>query len=105
MDRLKDEVEYRKSQGLKQLSKEQVCELFKNLGYILEVSDPCYYTGLYMTGDRAGTSYPAVSYRILEASSKRSAFHVDSDRGKNYQEMQKLRHEVFFSTARAVCDL
>lgn len=25
MDRLKDEVEYRKSQGLKQLSKEQVC--------------------------------------------------------------------------------
>lgn len=47
MDKLKDEVEYRESQGLRQLSKEEVCELFRDLGYILEVSDPCYYTGLY----------------------------------------------------------
>ena len=61
------------------------------IGYRLERSSDCKSLNRYVTGERAGESYPAVNMYTVQVSDGVSAFHVDSRRDANFERLQEMR--------------
>lgn len=92
MDRLlQAEVEFRKSQGHEQITLDAVKRRVAELGYRLDRSSDCRGSARYMSGERAGVSYPCLTTGIVEADTGMSFAHVDARRDENFDRLQKLR--------------
>ncbi len=61
----------------------------------------------WMTGPRAGISYPSVTTGIREADTGMSAFHVDARRDANFAKLQQMRlsGEYFAVSRGAILEL
>lgn len=81
--------------GLRRVTVAQFCAEFAALGYRVDRSADCRHVGRWLTGPRAGQSFPACSTGIREADTGRSAFHFEARRDANFRAMQALRGEVF----------
>lgn len=104
-DRLRDEIAYRTSHGCRMLSVKQLGAEFAKLGYRLDRRMDCRGDARYLTGDRAGTSYPVVTTGLTEIATGKSAFHFEGTRDEKYRQMQSLRSEIFAVVKGAILEV
>lgn len=92
-----DEAVALMAEGSKQITLAELRGMLGRLGYRLGQLDGETYRAKWMTGPRAGESYPAVCEpMITEADSGLSAFHHAARRDDRFQQLQRLRFEGGF---------
>ncbi|NMG29565.1 hypothetical protein [Aromatoleum evansii] len=104
---LQVEIGFRKSQGQEQVTLDAVKRRLADLGYRLDRSSDCRSFARYMSGERAGVSYPCLTTGIVEADTGMSFAHVDARRDENFDQLQKLRFsgEEFAVVGGCILDL
>jgi len=90
---LDSELAYRASQGHYPSTLEQISARLAELGYELDRAMDCHCASRYMTGPRAGQSYPCITTGIRERDTKLSFANVDARRDANFRQLQDIRRE------------
>lgn len=98
------EVAARVADGCEHLTVAALGERYAALGYELDRAMDCRAPSRYMTGPRAGFSYPACTTGVRERDTGLSAFNVDARRDDNYRAMQALRRNAFAVTGGAILE-
>lgn len=103
----KEQAEYMKASGSKQISMAQLEREINAIGYTLDRSDDCKGNNKYVTGPREGIIYPAVNLHPIEKDTRMSFANVNSRRDSNYKALKKMRkNETFFCLIRGrICTL
>lgn len=91
MGSLQDELKHRAHEGDHPLPIKAIADALGAIGYVLDRSMDCRSMATWMTGPRAGTSYPCVTTGITEADTGLSAFNVDARRDANFARLQDMR--------------
>jgi hypothetical protein len=105
MDGLQREIAARIEAGGRMLSVKEMDAEFRTLGYRLDRNGDCRSMARYMTGERAGESYPCISTWIVEADTGRKWCNADARRDANFEAVQRLRMEVFAVTRGAILEV
>lgn len=95
MDTLENEIAYRLAQGDRQVSFEQFKAEYAAIGYTFDRTCDVRSITRYMTGERAGQSYPYLGLYPIQTDNRLSAWHVDARRDDNYQAFKVLRNSLF----------
>ena len=95
MDTLENEVAYRLSQGYRQVSFEQFKAEYAAIGYTFDRTSDVRSIARYMTGERAGQSYPYLGLYPIQTDNRLSAWNVNARRDGNYQAFRALRNSLF----------
>lgn len=88
---LQAELDHRASVGQRPVTVEAMQDRLKALGYRLDRTMDCRSQSRWMTGPRAGESYPAVHTGIREIDTGLSFSHIDARRDENFRQLQALR--------------
>lgn len=91
MDDLTRELERRAAIGLRPLTLQGLAARLASIGYKLDRSGDCPHISLYVTGEHAGETYPAISSSIREADTGLSFANVDARRDGNFRTLQEWR--------------
>lgn len=91
MASLDDELNHRSRDGQHPLSIRALTAAFLAIGYTLDRSLDCRSMAQWMTGDRAGHSYPCITTGIRETDTGLSAFHIAARRDHNFARLQEMR--------------
>jgi hypothetical protein len=95
------EVAYKCSNGSRQVTLKQIDAALRAIGYRLDRSGDCHSRNRYLSGPRAGHSYPAVNLQVVQASDGLSAMHVDARRDARFEALQAMRFtEALFAVHR-----
>lgn len=94
---LQAEIAHRVCHGNRPLRIKEIESRLRALGYRLDRSLDCMGFARYMTGERAGESYPSITTGIKETDTGRSAFHFESRRDESYQAMQAMRLQEIYA--------
>jgi len=91
--RLQEEIEYRRKNqlGFEFNTISQLNNELKKIGYQLDRLKDCQSIARWLTGERAGKSYPCITTGIKEIDTGKSAFHYQARRDKNFEKLQKFR--------------
>ena len=95
MDTLENEVAYRLAQGYRQVSFEQFKAEYAAIGYTFDRSCDTQGMARYVSGERAGNSYPCLTLYPIQADDKVSAWNVNARRDANYEAFRVLRNSIF----------
>ena len=90
-----NEVTYRLAQGWRQVPFEQLKAEYAAIGYTFDRSSDVRSIASYMTGERAGQSYPYLGLYPVQADDKVSAWNVNARRDMNYESFRALRNSLF----------
>ena len=90
-----NEVAYRLAQGWKQVSFEQFKAEYAAIGYTFDRSCDTQGMARYVSGERAGLSYPCLTLYPVQADDKVSVWNVDARRDAKYEAFRALRNSVF----------
>lgn len=93
--RLLAEIEYRKSLGQVQVTMAEWSERIKLLGYRFERSMDCRSNSQYMTGPRAGMTYPCLSLYIVEIDTGIGWCNVAGRRDARWEQLKAFRETCF----------
>jgi hypothetical protein len=85
----------RQKHGMRQLSLSNLIAEYAACGYHFDPSMACNCQARYMSGPRAGESYPARTLYPVQSDDGKSAFHFEARRDSNYACLQALRNSVF----------
>lgn len=102
---LQAEIRYRQSLGQTQVTLAQLSNDLRAIGYRLDRSGDCRAPARYMTGERAGQSYPALSLRPVQVDNGLSWSHVDARRDANFTALKQIRDSCFAVVGGAVAEL
>lgn len=87
------EVAFRLANGGRQVTLAAFDDELRALGYRLDRSVDCPQLGRYLTGPRAGASYPSVVMGVVQVSDGTSFANVHSRRDANFDRLQNIRFE------------
>ena len=90
-----NEVAYRLSQGWRQVSFEQFKAEYAAVGYTFDRTSDVRSIARYMTGERAGQSYPYLGLYPVQADDRVSVWNVDARRDTDYEAFKVLRNSLF----------
>ena len=90
-----NEVTYRLSQGWRQVPFEQFKAEYAAIGYTFDRSCDTQGMARYVSGERAGLSYPCLTLYPVQADDKVSVWNVDARRDAKYEAFRALRNSVF----------
>lgn len=96
------EVAHRLQNGHIQVTLSQFEEKLSAIGYRLNRRLDCKGVSLYMTGERAGESYPACNMYPVQADDGLSWCHVDARRDRNFDELKRIRDTHFAASKRYI---
>lgn len=100
---LQDELDSRHSDPhYTRMSMQELKDRLKDLGYRLDPNSKCYGVSRWMTGPRAGKSYPECSLRPVQIDDGLAAVHYQARRDANFEALQALRLRAYVSGARAI---
>lgn len=100
-DPLRDEIEDRLSNGACQVSIRQLEQVVKSLGYRFDRRLDCRSVARWMTGNRAGCSYPSCQLSLVQIDDGKSAFHVEARRDEQFKALQALRwNQPYFAVSK-----
>lgn len=99
------EIEFRLRNGGRQVSIAQIGAELATLGYRLDRDGDCRSVARYMTGERAGQSYPACALRAVQKDDGKCAFHFEARRDANYKAFTGLRDEIFAVSGECIFEL
>jgi hypothetical protein len=104
---LERELEARAADGLYPSTIKHISSVLALIGYKLDRSDDCRHTARYMTGPRAGESYPCITTGLTEIDTGARYAHFASRRDANFERLQELRRAgTLFAVVRgAILDL
>lgn len=91
MTPLEVELADRAAQGFHPVTVAQMNETLNSIGYELNRERDCYSNKRYMTGPRAGQSYPAINTGVRECDTKLEFCNVDARRDENFKTLQEWR--------------
>lgn len=92
---LSSEIEYRNRLGMRCLPLRAMEAEFHKLGYRFDRGMDCFGVARYMTGERAGESYPSCSLYVRQVDDGMSAMHFEARRDAAHQRMQELRSQLY----------
>jgi len=92
---LDKEVAFRAKLGQTQVTFARLKEMIRELGYAFDLSMSCKSIARYMTGDRAGESYPANSLYPRQIDDGRSYAHIEARRDANFDRLKEIRNTYF----------
>jgi hypothetical protein len=92
---LADEVASRLAMGYTQITMNELSQRLRNIGYRLDRSMDCKSVARWMTGARAGETYPVNSVYTRQIDDGKSACHFEARRDANFDVWVRLRNEVF----------
>lgn len=103
---LEDEVAARTLDGeLRQLSVAQLDAELAALGYRRNKAMRCACNARWMSGSRAGKSWPCVTFGVSEADTGLSAFNVDARRDDRFTALQELRRHAYCVSHGAIVEV
>ncbi len=105
MDTLENEIAHRLSQGYRQVSFEQFKTEYATIGYTFDRSSDVRSIARYMTGERAGQSYPYLGLYPVQVDDRVSAWNVDARRDSNWEQFKVLRNTLFAVTQGRIVEL
>ena len=105
MDTLENEIAHRLSQGYRQVSFEQFKTEYAAIGYTFDRTSDVRSIARYMTGERAGQSYPYLGLYPVQMDNKVSAWNVDARRDSNWVQFKALRNTLFAVTQGRIVEL
>ena len=91
MTSLEIELAERAKRGFQPVTIKVMNATLNTLGYELNRERDCYSTNRWMTGPRAGQSYPAINTGVREVDTKLEFCHVDARRDENFKTLQEWR--------------
>lgn len=94
---LESELARRAARGHKPVTMKEMVRQLKALGYAFDRSLDSISIAQRISGEGAGDTYPVNSLYVIEADTRRSAFHHEARRDKAYERLQSLRNEELFS--------
>ncbi|WP_157643939.1 hypothetical protein [Burkholderia ubonensis] len=89
------EVAFRDKLGLKKVTFEQLKAMIRELGYRFDPRMSCKSLARYMTGERAGESYPANSLYPVQIDNGKSYANVESRRDSNWEKLKEIRNTYY----------
>lgn len=104
-EQLKAELEERRALGLKPVSLIQMKDTLKQLGYRLDRTMDCPHMARYMSGPSAGRAYPAISTRVREIDTGKTAEHFEARRDGNYEKLRDMRQSLFTVLRGAILEI
>lgn len=90
-----NEVAYRLAQGYRQVSFDQFKAEYAAIGYTFDRTSDVRGIARYMTGERAGQSYPYLGLYPVQADDRVSAWNADARRDASYTAFKVLRNSLF----------
>ena len=93
MNQLEIELAERAERGHHPVTIKEMAIRLNTIGYELNRERDCYSNNRYMTGPRAGQSYPAINTGVREMDTKLEFCNVDARRDENFKTLQKWRGE------------
>lgn len=95
---LENELAYRATEaGMERVTVAELDSRLEMIGYKRIPHSACKCNARYMTGPRAGKAYPCCTYGVMEADTRRSAFHVNSRRDARFLELQAMRAQAVYA--------
>lgn len=92
------EIAWLESQGVERVTVAEFGRRFAALGYRLDRSLDCRAMSRYMSGPRAGDSYPCCDTGLKESDTGLSAWNINARRDANFQAMQAMRGTFYAVT-------
>jgi len=89
------EINHRKALGAQQVSLREWSRILHSLGYRFDRRMDCRSRARYMTGSRAGATYPCLSLKPAEIATGMSWSHVDACRDAKWQALKATRESYF----------
>lgn len=90
---------------LRQLSVAQLDAELARLGYRRDRSTRCACIARWMSGPRAGKSWPCVTFGVVEADTGLSAFNVNARRDDQFKALQQLRQYAYSVSRGAIIEV
>lgn len=92
---VENEVSHRLARGWNHVSFEQFKAEYAAIGYTFDRSCDTQGIARYMSGERAGASYPCLTLYPVQTDDKVSAWNVNARRDANYEAFKVLRNSIF----------
>jgi hypothetical protein len=92
---LEKEVAFREKLGLKKVSFAQLKSMIRELGYSFDLRMSCKSLARYMTGERAGESYPSNSLYPRQIDDGKSYAHFEARRDANFERLKEIRNTYY----------
>lgn len=89
------EVANRIKHGMVQVKFSELKAMIRELGYAFDLNMSCKSIARYMTGDRAGESYPANSLYPRQIDDGKSYAHFEARRDANFERLTEIRNTYF----------
>ena len=93
MNPLDIELAERAKRGFYPVTIKEMNDRLNAIGYELNRERDCYSNNRWMTGPRAGQSYPAINTGVREMDTKLEFCNVDARRDNNFKALQELRSD------------
>ena len=105
MTKLWREIQYREALGQERLSMTAFMERYAAIGYTFDRSCDARSLAKYMTGERAGESYPCVALYPIQADNGVSAWNVEARRDANFDAFKRLRSAIYCISRGAIVEV
>jgi hypothetical protein len=92
---LEREIAARFADGFRKLTLEGLVAEYGALGYSFDRTMDCRSIARWVTGPRAGETYPYLTLSPKETDTGRSAFNIEARRDANFRRLMELRSEIF----------
>lgn len=103
-DALENEVAYRLKLGMVKVTLKELEAKIRALGYRFNRDMDCKSLSRYMSGERAGQSYPCHALKPVQIDNGMSWAHVDARRDANFDALKVLRDSHFAVSGRHICE-
>lgn len=101
---LKAEINDRLLNGSRQLTIGQLNDAVRAIGYKFDRLNDCRSVARWITGHRAGCTYPVCMLYIVQCDDGKSAFHVEARRDEKFEALQALRGTIFAVSRNALVE-
>jgi len=103
---LNEELAFReRDPGWNRMTLKSLEQRLRQLGYRLDRSGDCSSVSRWMSGVRAGSSYPCVSLRVVQANDGLGFAHVDARRDDAFRELQRMRLCTYVKGRNAIYEI
>lgn len=103
-DALENEVAYRLKIGMVKVTLMELEAKIRALGYRFNRDMDCKSLARYISGERAGQSYPSHALKPVQVDNGMSWAHIDSRRDANFDALKLLRDSHFAVSGGHICE-
>lgn len=92
-------------QGFKPMTRRAIDDELRAHGYRIHGRATCFCTAKYISGEFAGSTYPAAHIQVFSIKSGKSFANIDSPRDCNLEWLQANRDRLFYVVNNAIATI